>query len=72
MKRIARFGFGLAFVLALGGCASVDAKNSDSRPWNRPAPAELNPSFWSWLPGLVFPCAQEEQEWLRSRENFGR
>lgn len=72
MKQTSRFGFVLGSVLALVGCASVDSKNSDARPWNRPLPPEMSTSCWSWWPGLFSGSACEEEQWLHARQSFGR
>jgi len=72
MKRVLRGGFVLVSGLVLVGCASVDSRNADSRPWNRPPPPEMNTSCWPWWPGWLYPSVYEEQQWLHSQQNFGR
>jgi len=42
---------GLALV---GGCSTVDTKNTSERPWNRPTKADVSAG---WLPGL------DQQHW---------
>jgi hypothetical protein len=61
-------GVGLIFI---GGCAGVDSKNADTRPWGRPSAYEQRQQLRGPFDGVFFTCPQWEQQrnedWLRSR-----
>lgn len=58
-------------LVVTGGCATLDAENTDVKPWNRPARSEFWSKAWPWWAFGWSGSVYEEQDWLRARRNPG-
>jgi hypothetical protein len=60
----------LPLLFLVGGCASVDTANSDTRPWGRPSEFERREEWrrsqgvFSWFPLCPEWEQQRNEEWL--------
>ena len=58
--RIVRQLLLLGLLAVAAGCSTVDTRNVDSKPWNRPTKADISKDWWPCLRDYYHPESSSE------------